>query len=71
MIAIIIAEMEKVDKLNISGNEKKEKVLEKCKKELGEYYVYNIHLIRSTIDFITNISKNNFTTSINNNKHYS
>ena len=66
MIEIIISEMEKVDKLNISGNKKKELVIEKCKKELGEYYMYNNHIINSTIDFIVKVSKNNFKTTINN-----
>ena len=67
MIEFIIAEMEKVVKLDISGKRKKELVLEKCKKELGEYYIYNNHVIHSTIDFIVKVSKNNFKTTINNN----
>lgn len=66
MIDRIIKEMEKVEDLNISGNEKKQKVLEHFEKELGEYYKYNSFLISSTIDFIVKVSKNNFTTPINN-----
>lgn len=66
MIDRIIKEMEKVEDLNISGNEKKQKVLEHFEKELGEYYQYNSFLISSTIDFIVKVSKNNFTTPINN-----
>ena len=66
MITDVIKEMEKVDKLNIPGFEKKQKVLEKYKKEFGEYYKYNSFVISSTIDFICKISKNNFTTTINN-----
>lgn len=67
MIEEIIKEMEKVDSLDISGTKKKELVLNKFKKDFGEYYQYNSYLISSSIDFIANISKNNFKTSINNN----
>jgi len=66
MISNVIKEMEKAEKLNISGYEKKQMVLEKFKKELGDYYHYNAYIIASTIDFIATISKNSLVTSINN-----
>jgi hypothetical protein len=65
MIEIIIKEMEKVDKLHIKGEKKKEMVLYKFKKDFGQYYKYNSYLLSSTIDFIAKISKTNLNTTIN------
>lgn len=65
MIQDIIKEMENVEHLNISGEEKKTIVLNKFKKDMGEYYTYNSYLISTTIDFIANITKTKFNTTIN------
>jgi|TARA_Y100000389_G_scaffold123233_1_gene120521 hypothetical protein len=67
MIDEIIKEMEKVDILNITGENKKKMVLDKFKKDLGQYYNYNSFLLSSTIDFISKVSKSNFNTTLNNN----
>jgi hypothetical protein len=66
MIQDIIKEMEIVEKLNISGEEKKTVVLNKFKKDMGKYYTYNSYLISTTIDFIANMTKTKFNTTINN-----
>ena len=65
MIDIIIKEMEKVDNLPITGENKKELVLDKFKKDFGQYYNYNSYLLSSTIDFIVTMSKTNLNTTIN------
>lgn len=65
MIDIIIKEMEKVDNLPITGENKKELVLDKFKKDFGQYYNYNSYLLSSTIDFIVTMSKINLNTTIN------
>jgi hypothetical protein len=65
MIDIIIKEMEKVDNLPITGENKKELVLDKFKKDFGQYYNYNSYLLSSTIDFIATMSKTNLNTTIN------
>jgi hypothetical protein len=68
MIDEIIKEMEKVDILNITGENKKKMVLDKFKKDLGQYYTYNSFLLSSTIDFIAKVSKTDINTTINNHK---
>lgn len=68
MIEDIIKEMENVDTLNITGENKKNMVLDTFKKDLGQYYHYNSFLISSTIDFIAKMSKAQFNTTINYNK---
>jgi hypothetical protein len=66
MINNIIKEMEKVESENISGIEKKKIVLNIFKKEFGEYYNVNSYLLSTIIDFVVDISKEKFHTTINN-----